>query len=58
MFYHLDHDTPVRCIPTCLEGDEEPKYPEIKYLDCKLLAAATLPPTLELLAWPLLSFGL
>jgi isopenicillin N synthase-like dioxygenase len=38
-FYHLDHDTPIRCIPTCVQGGGSDgtvggtKYEEIQYID-------------------------
>ena len=43
-FYHLNHDTPIRCIPTCLGNDngsgshsngkvEGAKYEEMQYID-------------------------
>ena len=35
-FYHLNHDTPVRCIETCVDHSdlaEGAKYEEIRYID-------------------------
>jgi len=33
MFYHLDYDTPVACLPTCCSGENPPRYEPIAYGD-------------------------